>query len=426
MSGFDPGPEHDAFGEPHGHILTPDHPAWRDGGDEDVWGHLAEHGVRHNPFHDGSLKERKGDWGNGSNQAHWGHLRDQDPAAHAAAEHALRHTVAGMHIAVAVPSLALHDVIDDGRMRTAFETGAEGHWHGDDDFEKYMRERNDAEYAHFRYPMRGHPEHARPVYGYLTSDPHGDDSAKQYGHHTLVLSRPAVAHRTTFTGGDSLDHEPETRAAPLTEPRLSALSPSVSHSTDPRHIAEGVADRHRRSAAIPYIEAQVHGGVGLHHVHYAILRTPENQAKEPRDWVRRVGEKFSAAGVPWVHTIGYAGRHEATDWGGPGTGHHSVFGARAGAPLEGPLRGEDLLITLMAIATGAFTAPYRPEVIWHQGHGRYIVELAAHGMGQIADLEWGVLYPPQSIASILARGYWQRLPHPVDAEDVLAKVRPVT
>lgn len=424
MSGFDPGPERDAFGDPGGHILTPDHPAWRDEADEDVWGHLADYGVRHNPFHDGSLKERVGDWGNGSNQAHWGRLRERDPEAHAAAEHALRHTVSGMHIAVAVPSLAMHDIIDEGRMRSAHETGSEGHWHHD--YDEYIGKRNEAEYAHFRYPMRGHPEQARPIYGHLTSDPFADDAAKQYGHHTLVLSRPAVAHRTTFTGGDSLDHEPETRAAPVTAARLSALSPSVvPGSISPERVAAGVADRTRRSAAISYIEAHMHGGVGLHHVHYAILRTPEHQANEPRNWVRSMGEKLSAAGVPWVHTVGFAPRHEATDWGGPGQGHHSRSAAAVAACPRGPLRGGALLAALTAISTGAFVAGRRPEIVWHQGPDRFLIELAAPGLGQIADLEWGALYPPQPVAAILARGYWHRLAYPVDAEDVLAKVRPV-
>lgn len=32
------------------------------------------------------------------------------------------------------------------------------------------------------------------------------------------------------------------------------------------------------------------------------------------------------------------------------------------------------------------------------------------GSGQIADTERGILFPPQSVASIAARGYWEEVP----------------
>jgi len=399
VSRFDPGPapSHGVPDVPHGQVITRAHPAWHRRTDDEVWGTLAE--TRHNPFHD-ALKPPVGDWGDSTNAYFWDGIRERHPEKYQAAQHALHRAVSGMHIAVAVPSLALHDIADEGRLRSAFHIGDDEHWSDNPDYKDIRRR---GEFAHFRYPMKGHPDHARPIYGHLTSDPFTDASTEPYGHHTLVLSRAAVGHRTTFTGADSLDQEHKVRASPLTEPGLHSLNPAT---LDPRKpdlgVYKAVTDRSKYS---PYIEAQIHGGVEIgRDVHHVILRTPEHESEH--GWAHSTGERL---GVPWIHTRGFSRPDRATAFSG-------VPAHRLGA----------ILAAHAAVATGAFVSDYRPEIIWHQGHERFIVELAAHGMGQIADLEWGALYPPMPIASILARGYWQRLPHPVDAEDVLAKVRPVT
>lgn len=78
-----------------------------------------------------------------------------------------------------------------------------------------------------------------------------------------------------------------------------------------------------------------------------------------------------------------------------------------------------------------FIAPHQPYIRYHQRDTRFIIELMRlsednHPMGQVADLDWGLVYAPTPIASILARGYWEQLAEPLAAADVLAKVRPVT
>lgn len=94
----------------------------------------------------------------------------------------------------------------------------------------------------------------------------------------------------------------------------------------------------------------------------------------------------------------------------------------------------DIPGVLMAAAaptdTGAHIAPHQPRIRYQQGEGRYIIELMRRGvdnrpMGQVADLEWGLVYAPQPIGSILARGYWTELAEPIDTAEVLAKVAPV-
>lgn len=90
-----------------------------------------------------------------------------------------------------------------------------------------------------------------------------------------------------------------------------------------------------------------------------------------------------------------------------------------------------LMAVPAAAACGAFAAPHHACVRWHQGDTRFIIELMRLSedgmpMGQVADLDWGLLYAPVPTASILARGYWEQLDKPIDAADVLAKVRAVT
>lgn len=389
-----PAPSHGVHDVPEYDEITPDHPAWKRRDDESVWGTMAEHGT-HNPFHD-ALRAPVGDWGSGTNAKRWEDATDfQKEKAHAG----MRHALSGAHLALAIPTGPLMDFLDEGKMRTAFDLPEGEHWSMDKD--EYLKGRTAGEYAHFRYPMRGHHPEARPVYGYLTHDPFREGSASGYGNHTLVLSRPALAHRTTWSVGDTLNEEDHIRASSLHQPGLHSLHPQFVR----RHMADlgahdMIADDNWRNS---YVEAQYHGGVGTHHVRYAILRTPKDDKEGASRFVKRMAGHLAAAGIPWVHTQDWQGPERATAWNDGHTSHYS--------------------------ALGALVAPHDPLVRWHQGSDRYIVELAAPGrtglrMGQVADLEWHTLYPPVPLDSILARGYWQPLGHPVEAEDILALVRP--
>jgi hypothetical protein len=405
VSGFEPGPapSHGIPGMRPGQIITSDHPAWHDRHNPEVWGELAEPGT-HNPLHD-DLKDAGPNWGDGSTHGYWSHLAEEDPAKHAAAVQAMHEALPKLHPVINISSHALHRVLDDREVRSAFSTGTTGATSGGAS-PSYLGHRREAEFAHFRYPD-DHPHYARPVYGTLTDDPSRDFSASSYGEHSLVLSRPALAHRTTWTSSDSLNEVSRVRATSVTDPHLRSVLPlqwmakRFDHGMD-----ETLSDHNERPS---YLEAQFHGGVHLGHVHYAILRSPHSGAAEQ---VQEIGKRLSDAGISWRHSAGEhaPGRNLAYD--------------NARRQHRGVLMAHE------AIVTGAFGARSHSKIIWHQGYTRFIVELAAPGprglpMGQVADVEWGVLYPPQPVDSILARGYWEPVPHPMDAGDVLARVRPV-
>lgn len=407
MSAFDPGPEpsHGVPDAPHGQIITPDHPAWHRRHDPEVWGELADEGV-HNPLHD-DLKDTGPNWGNGATHDYWARLAENDPGKHAAAIQSMHRVLPTLHPTISISSHGLHHVLDDREVRSAFTTGTTGATSGGLSH-SYLRGRREAEYAHFRYPD-DHPHYARPVYGNLTDDPHADRSASGYGEHTLVLSRPALAHRTTWTGSDSLNDLNSVRATSITDPHLRSIAPTPWTKKRPDHGMGDTLGYHDERSS--YLEAQFHGGVPLGHIHYAILREPPSP--EARK-LKELAERLSDTGIPWVHAA-------ETRLLERSIGHDN--GRR---PHQGVL-----MAAHEAIATGAFGARSHPEVTWHQGGTRFIVELAATGprglpMGQVADTEWGLLYPPVPVDSILARGYWERLPSPVDAADILAKVRPTT
>lgn len=393
---------------PHGVDLARNHPAWQRWHDPHVWGSLSGMGM-HNPLF--NRPEPELELGStGTARAFWGSLRDKDSEAFGRAQDSVRRAVGSARVAMAIPGHALHKVIDDGDVRSAFQTGATRS--GGGEIEKYLGLRRSGEHRLFGYPAT-HPDHARPVYGYLTHDPFRDGHASAYGAHTLVLNRAAVAHRTTWTAGDSLN-EKSLRASPLTAPHLHSVNPELtdgyysgSYSPD-LAVHEALTDHERRNT---YLEAQIHGGVALRHVHYAILRTPRHNSYQARE----LGEKLSAAGVPWVHL------HDD---------HHEYEGPEMAQSWDDGLRREAAWMkTYEGVASGAFASRYDPLIRLSQGSTRFLVVLDEQDrsgltMGQIADLDEGRLYPPQPVASIIARGYWEELAEPVDAEDVLAKMRP--
>lgn len=85
--------------------------------------------------------------------------------------------------------------------------------------------------------------------------------------------------------------------------------------------------------------------------------------------------------------------------------------------------------TVERVVDGVLDGRWREHVRWRQGERRFIVELADPGRlgmayGQVADLDWGLLYSPVPVGSIIARGYWEELDAPVAAADVLDVVKP--
>jgi len=98
----------------------------------------------------------------------------------------------------------------------------------------------------------------RPTYGYCTGSLETHPNVIKYGDAVLLL-RPEVNHRTTFTFGDSLDEaailsaNPPFCPAPLSRPGTVAL--------DCRCDVLSVGDTWWEATRCGYIEAQIHGGL---------------------------------------------------------------------------------------------------------------------------------------------------------------------
>lgn len=384
-------------GDPRIHFR---HPLYHQGGNSEVWGHLAHPDLRrHNPFlvhpqdeeaHGGS---REPDAGRSWNEDYGGYADryedyDDEPE-HSAdrVERHLRHAIGKALPAISVSKPALHSILDSGRIKSQFETGTSNG-------ALAPETRADAEHQFFGYP-RDLPDKTRPIYGYLTHDPAVQHSGvRMYGEHTLILHRPRIWHRTSAFIGDTLDHREEGRMAhPVQDFKLSGFP----RYADPK---EWRLDRPNYEEEIPYTEAHYHGGVGLRDVHYAVLHENPGAFHNHED-MQALKDHLNARKIPWVHMS--KGRPE--EWQ-----HH-------------------LSRLNRAVARGAFMTP-DAQVIGHQGHERYLIDLGyddhrGNRQAQVADIRLGQLHRPQSKDSILARGYWEEPVHPVDLEDILPHVLPV-
>lgn len=294
-----PEPSHNVPDVRHGQIITRGHPAWLRAGDGAVWGSMAG---GHNPFHSGAM-ETPGSWGDGSTHKFWEKMRTAEPERHHEVLAELQQGIPRLRPAVRIETPGMHGFLDDGQLRTRFHTGT-GRFVSHEDYHLDLRRRADKH--NFGYP-EDHPATGRPVSGQLLAKPFRDSGASQYGDHTLVLSRPRLAHRTSWTSSDSLDYDNRLRPTPMTEPGLRSMLPGRVH-------MENAADN-RLYGRIPeenipaYYEAQLHGGVHTGDVHYAILRSRKHRYSFQPQMSKSTTElaaRLTRAGIPWVHTDGHS------------------------------------------------------------------------------------------------------------------------
>lgn len=370
-------------------------------GNAEVWGHLAHPSLqKHNPFlnhievpddygsSDRGSKWRQESGGRTNSYEDW---REPPTQGQDAAEAQIRKNIGSAHPAIAVSRHGLQMIAHSGRVKSQFETHTSGGLLDPD-------ERADVEHKYFGYP-KDLPVHARPIYGYLTHNPLAQHpGASMYGDHTLILHRPRVFHRTSAFIGDTLDDQFDDYSAhPAQDFRLSG----VPHWTDPReHNLDQTAD------GANYTEAHYHGGLGLRDIHYAVLRAPDSWSRKyDQDGAKKheaLKEALNQRRIPWVESD----RGKPIDWN----------------KHEARIR--------LDIMKGAIMQPkHQMSVIGQQGEGRYLIDLGyenehGHQQAQIADMESGVLHPPASKDSILARGYWEDPHHPVDVDEVLPHVTP--
>ena len=156
-------------------------------------------------------------------------------------------------IAVAVDSGILDKLLESGRFKSQFETKNSK---GTLDFKQ--RSENDT------YQLGYHPSvdpEKRPIYGYVTSGGTIDDekltSVRQYGEVQLIM-RKEVEARSTYTTEDSLN-DPSMRPAPFGVPSArTGVQPASEYS---------------------YAEAQMHGGVSIEDVEFAVVYVSDRPFK---------------------------------------------------------------------------------------------------------------------------------------------------
>lgn len=402
-------------------VLTPANKLFHRYDRPEVWGALADQRL-HNPFRDFDFSER------GEQVPHgWDAAEEAEPDVVKRFHDRYAHHLAKAQPTITVPTSAIAPIVKSGRLQSQFETNRSRGVMATD-------ERAFVEHAQHGYP-EDLPGHARPIYGTLSLHPHTDTSTRTYGEHTLVLHKPHIWHRTTFSGGDSMSMfqhitpspvaEPARHAVPLDHFGLSADTarafPTRMHrwlsNSDPEDLADMFWRRGDREGEFQYPEAQYHGGVGLHAVRYAVLRSPGSRMHPE---VREASRHLTSAGIPWVHTGGYrqpTGEDERSGY------------AKGVTPLPPKLEAKTMEGRAVETSQKLSAGPHAPNVTWQrQGGEAYLLGLSepGHGgvaMGQVADVVWRELHPPMPVASILARGYWHPVEHDVSSADVMALIK---
>jgi len=179
-------------------------------------------------------------------------------------------------IAIRVPPGIDEDIVRDGRFRTLFETGQSGGLANVDLRKKAEDIMFDADTFE--------SDAQRPIYGYMyKKDPTLNQTVDQYGEIAIKL-KPEVKSRTTHTFGDSL-FAPSTGQIPSPVER-----PSFVSTTPFLFEMEDVNDA--SSPAIPYVEAQIHGGVALKDIQEIVYTAGTTPSETTQKELRRNG-------IPW-------------------------------------------------------------------------------------------------------------------------------
>lgn len=156
-------------------------------------------------------------------------------------------------VCIRVPPTSLDKILDDGRIKSQFETQESG---------GLLNNNYRAKIESDLYGISKDSDVVnRPIYGYLADELHaGDSQLYGYGSVILEMNDTSVRDRTTVTGYDSLDRY-------LSEATLFSSTPSMLN--DPKMISmlgtngTGNIDLPSKRGEAGYIEAQIHGSVSL-------------------------------------------------------------------------------------------------------------------------------------------------------------------
>lgn len=197
-------------------------------------------------------------------------------AAQTKAAEILREEWRGKKIATRITASTLKAVLDEGRFKTQFETGRSAGGFG-------TTRRAAAEQMMFGIPKNADPK-TRPFYGYLAMDgvdaAHEDDLLNTYGDIQVVF-KDSVRSRTTASVGDTLDQE--ILPSPVNDPQWYSFNPTA-------HDYKAAPKDYARSRSILYVEAQIHGGVGVSDIEEVAFSKPPSKALQ---------QQLERLGISW-------------------------------------------------------------------------------------------------------------------------------
>jgi len=426
----------------HGRYVREGDDLYKQQGNPHVWGSIAGH---HNPFHSWDMGENLA---NGYHQpASYHEWEQHDHKGYDQSQRHLQNLTDKAHLATRVSTDVFHKILNDGRMKSQFETnssngmlnhatraGVEDKHFGYPDHIREWSHLHDTGYYDDQddeHPGEhpGHPSHARPIYGYLTHKPLESDNASQYGEHKLILHKPSMAHRTSVTFGDSLNGHEAIGPSPLQKVSPYSFHGSVnddqkdpygySEDDDPPHkrimalkhfdhssstgsiYGGDPHDEHPKGLGYNYAEAQFHGGVKTSDIHYAVLSDHTGHT----DLKQRLHEH----GIPWVEAdrTGHV-------WGHSGDSSKKALFKRHSALID----SYDHFMKGHAMG--------KVRVIAQQGESRFL--LADHndpnGMVRLADTTAKTLSGELPLQSFLGRGYWEDPQPGIGAHEILSLVGP--
>ena len=157
----------------------------------------------------------------------------------------------------------LNKILEDGRIKSQFETGKSSTTINADI-------RKEIEKTLFGYNL-DLKDSLRPIYGYLTNFKNGFDGSSvngsiMYGNVAIKLKKSNLSNRTTFTFGDSLNGTRWDVKVPSLFTNPSKISISANRSLTDNYgkfIGRLPKDLKDITENIPYVELQFHGGVSI-------------------------------------------------------------------------------------------------------------------------------------------------------------------
>jgi hypothetical protein len=167
-------------------------------------------------------------------------------------------------VSVMVPEEVIGPILDDGRIKTAFDQP-------DEKGNEYLEHRMVYERTAFGYDQT-FPIESRPVSGAVLPEASNTEAFQNFGENygtVQVVLKDSVKDRTTYTIGDSLDRFQQPTPYGGKPPRtFDLLLTAQSAKRNPNMFSEPSFQ------ARDYIETQVHGGVNLSDIAKIIFHSP--------------------------------------------------------------------------------------------------------------------------------------------------------